>query len=180
MTIPVRILGVDPGTRNVGYGVLEVTTSGTAPRRSATPFRYLECGVIEASPREDLTERIFIVAQALAEVIDEFVPAVMAIEKAFYGRNAASALKLGQARGALMLMARLRALPVFEYAPSQIKQAVTGHGRATKAEIQHRVGTLCQLQRPPATDAADALAIALCHGLQCNWRPSTLAFGQAT
>lgn len=174
---PFRILGIDPGTRKVGYGVLEVAERVRGER---VPFRYVECGVIEVPGHEDLCERIFIVAQTLSEVIEEFAPNVMAIEKAFYGRNAASALKLGQARGALMLMARLRSVRVFEYAPAQIKQAVTGHGRATKAEIQHRVGALCRLQCLPAADAADALAIALCHGFQHEARPSTSALRQAT
>jgi len=176
-----RILGVDPGTRKVGYGLLE--HSGGAGHRATSgqlPWRYLECGVIEVPGSQDLADRIFVVAQTLGEVIDEFSPHVMAIEKAFSGRNAASALKLGQARGALMLLAKLRALHVFEYAPSQIKQAVTGHGHATKAQIQHRVGTLCSLQTPPASDAADALAIALCHGLQLGPTLSTLPRIRAT
>ena len=155
-----RILGVDPGTRTVGYGLLD-----PGPRRlGGLAFRYVECGVIEAPREADLAARLHVVATTLAEIIEEFEPGALAIEKAFTGRNAASALKLGQARGAIMLVATQYELPVFEYAPSSIKRVVFGHGRATKAQIQHRMQTLFRLRRTPLSDAADALAIALCHG----------------
>ena len=154
-----RILGVDPGTRAAGYGLIE------RPRdRASEPFTYLECGVLSAPSTAAVPERIHIIASHLLELIDEFRPDALALEKAFHGRNAASALKLGQARGAIMLLASQRSLPSFEYAPAQIKQSVVGNGRATKQQIQARVQLLFSLQRPPTADAADALAIALCHG----------------
>lgn len=150
-----RILGVDPGTRTVGYAVVDCG--------STTGPTYVECGVLRARPNPDMALRLLGIAEDLAEVMREFRPSVVAIEKAFHGRNAASALKLGQARGALMLLAGQHDLPVFEYAPASIKQAVVGHGRATKAQIQARVQLLFRLSCTPTVDAADALAIALCH-----------------
>lgn len=154
-----RILGVDPGTRTVGYGLLDPRSNGRG-----LPFSYVECGVIKVRATTELSTRLHEVATTLTEIVSEFRPAVLALEKAFYGRNAASALKLGQARGAIMLVGCQLGLPVFEYAPSQIKQVVVGHGRATKAQVQARIQTLLSLQRTPVSDAADALAIALCHG----------------
>lgn len=154
-----RILGVDPGTRAAGYGLIECR-DGTG----RTPFEYLECGVLRPPVEDSIQARIAVIAGHLQELIDEFRPSVLALEKAFYGKNAASALKLGQARGAIMLLASQLELPTYEYAPSQIKQAVVGNGRASKEQIQNRVQLLFRLKRVPASDAADALAIALCHG----------------
>jgi crossover junction endodeoxyribonuclease RuvC len=155
-----RILGVDPGTRTVGYGLLD-----PGPHRpGGLAFRYVECGVIEAPTTADLAARLQVVADTLGEIIDEFRPDALALEKAFTGRNAASALKLGQARGAIMLVATQKKLPVFEYTPSRIKRVAVGHGRATKQQIQQRMQLLFRLRRTPLSDAADALAIALCHG----------------
>lgn len=153
-----RILGIDPGTVCVGYGVIE-----THAQRGGS-FAYIECGVLRPPRTLDVPARIAEVADGLAEVIAELAPHAVALEKAYYGKNAASALKLGQARGAIMLLAAQHRLPTFEYAPSTIKQQVVGHGRATKAQVQARVQMLFRLRRVPSTDAADALAIALCHG----------------
>ncbi len=149
-----RVLGIDPGTRVVGYALVEA--------RGRAAFRYLECGVIR--PRAaDLADRILEIAADMEEVIDAFEPAELAIERAFAGKNAQSALKLGQARGALVLAARRRGLSVFEYAPAAVKRAVAGHGRAPKRAMQERVAFLCGLASLPPADAADALALAICH-----------------
>ena len=153
-----RILGVDPGTRTLGYGVVQAVT-----QTRGLELRYVECGLVRAPVEADMVTRLGVIAGTLGEIIEELRPDELAIEKAFHGRNAASALKLGQARGAIMLLAAQRELPLYEYAPAQIKQVVVGHGRATKAEVQQRVRLLLRMQREPATDAADALAIALCH-----------------
>jgi crossover junction endodeoxyribonuclease RuvC len=155
-----RILGVDPGTRTVGYGLLDPGPRGAG----GLAFRYVECGVIEAPRDADLATRLQVVAGTLEEIIGEFHPDAVAIEKAFTGKNAASALKLGQARGAIMLVATQHGLPVFEYTPARVKSVVVGHGRATKQQIQQRMQLLFRLRRTPLSDAADALAIALCHG----------------
>lgn len=155
---PQRILGIDPGTLCVGYGVIETH----AERGGA--FRYVECGVLRPPRTLDVPDRIAEIASGLTEIIAELKPGAVALEKAYHGKNAASALKLGQARGAIMLLTAQHGLPTFEYAPSTIKQQVVGHGRATKAQVQARVQMLFALRRTPTTDAADALAIALCHG----------------
>ncbi len=153
-----RILGIDPGTLCVGYGVIE-----THDVRGGA-FRYVECGVLRPPRTLEVPERIAEIASGLAEIITDLDPQAVALEKAYHGKNAASALKLGQARGAIMLLAAQHGLPTFEYAPSTIKQQVVGHGRATKAQVQARVQMLFALRRTPSSDAADALAIALCHG----------------
>lgn len=153
-----RILGIDPGTLCVGYGVIEAH-----PARGGA-FAYVECGVLRPSRSLEVHERIAEIAVGITEIIAELKPGALALEKAYHGKNAASALKLGQSRGAIMLLASQHGLPTFEYAPSTIKQQVVGNGRATKAQVQARVQLLFELARTPTTDAADALAIALCHG----------------
>jgi crossover junction endodeoxyribonuclease RuvC len=158
-----RVLGVDPGTLRLGYAVIEI---GGPPTRGLPGLHYVECGVIRAPDERDVGARLFAIACDLAEVIREFEPRAFAIEKAFHGKSAASALKLGQARGALILLAHQHRLPTFEYAPAQVKRAVVGHGAATKAAIAERMKLLFALSRAPASDAADALAIAACHALR--------------
>lgn len=150
-----RVLGVDPGTRVVGYAILDVPAPGR--------FDYVECGVLDVRKQGELGPRLVALAAGLREIIEEFSPAQLAIERAFHGLNAASALKLAEARGALKLVALERGLAVSEYAPAMIKRAVVGRGRATKAEVQARVRLLCRLGSAPKSDAADAVAIAICH-----------------
>lgn len=154
-----RILGVDPGTRVLGYGVVVRHASSRGLR-----FEYLECGVVKTPSGSSMVDRLGVIGETLSEIIAELRPDEVALEKAFHGRNAASALKLGQARGAIMLLAAQHGLPLSEYAPSQVKQVVVGHGRATKHDVQQRVRLLLRLRKEPSSDAADALAIALCHG----------------
>ncbi|MEZ4454443.1 MAG: crossover junction endodeoxyribonuclease RuvC [Nannocystaceae bacterium] len=149
------MLGIDPGTRVVGYGVIDVLAAG---------IRYIECGVLRVDPAEAMARRLRLIADGIAEVIDEHRPTVVALESAFHGVNAMSALKLGLARGAVMVTAARVDLEVVEYPPALVKKAIVGHGRATKQEIQARVRAICQLHREPSSDAADALAIAICHG----------------
>ncbi len=160
-----RVMGVDPGTRVVGYAIVDVPAPGR--------FRYVECGVLKVAAKDPLDARLYELATGLREIISEFQPAWLAIEKAFHGLNAASALKLAEARGALKLVALESQLGVSEYAPAVIKRAVAGHGRATKAEIQARVQALCSLAKAPSSDAADALAIAICH-VQASRLPRAL------
>lgn len=151
----VRILGIDPGTRVVGYGLVDHHPGGRAA--------YVECGVITLEERDPMPLRLSTLARAVAELIAEFTPRVLSLEAAFHGVNASSALKLGQARGAVMVVAAERGLEVAEYPPAYVKRAVVGHGRATKQDVTARVQLLFGLARPPRPDAADALAIALCH-----------------
>ena len=152
-----RILGIDPGTRVVGYGLVDCEARGGAG------FTYVECGVIRLAETDPMPRRLLTLASTLAEIIGEHAPAVVALESAFYGVNASSALKLGEARGAIMLVAAQHGLPVAQYAPALVKRAVVGHGRATKQDVQSRIQLLCRLTREPRSDAADALALALCH-----------------
>lgn len=152
---PYRVLGVDPGTRVVGYGVIDV--------RPGERFAYVECGTLRAAASATVGERLLEICSGMAEVIAELAPSALAIESAFHGLNAASALKLAESRGALKLVAMQAGVPVSEYAPARVKRAVVGKGRATKPEVQARVGLLCGLERWPEPDAADALAIAICH-----------------
>ncbi len=150
-----RILGVDPGTRTVGYGVLDVAIN---------TFAYVECGLLRARASTAMHNRLHELANGLAEVIQQYRPNVLALERAFHGKNASSALALGLARGAIMLIAAQHELDVVEYSPAHVKRAVVGRGAATKADVQGRVALLCGLRKLPATDAADALALAICHG----------------
>ena len=150
-----RILGIDPGTRVVGYAIVDVPAPGR--------FEYVECGVLKVRASDELSARLLELATSVRELIAEFAPAHLAIEQAFHGLNAASALKLAEARGALKLVALEHGLGVSEYAPALVKRAVAGRGRATKAEVQARVRLLCRLGNAPQADAADALAIAICH-----------------
>ncbi|NIP16593.1 MAG: crossover junction endodeoxyribonuclease RuvC [Pseudomonadales bacterium] len=149
----VRVLGIDPGSRITGYGVLEVTGGRT---------RYLASGCIRPSskPFPDRLAEIYI---GIRSVIAEHGPDVLAIEQVFMARNPDSALKLGQARGVAIAAAVQCGLPVHEYAARTVKQAVVGSGRAGKEQVQHMVRAILELPGAPAPDAADALAIAICH-----------------
>ncbi len=163
-----RILGVDPGTRLVGYGLIDRVETlrgrrGSHAAVAGTEFVYVECGVIRLDADDAMPRRLLALAGALTEIIEEHEPAVVALETAFHGINASSALKLGQARGAVMLVCAQHGLAVAEYAPALVKRAVVGHGRASKQDMQTRIQLLCRLAREPQSDAADALALALCH-----------------
>ena len=161
-----RILGIDPGSRVTGYGVLDVD----GPR-----LKYVTCGCI--TPRATaLGERLGTIFEEISQLIAEFVPDEMAIEQVFMHRNAQSALKLGQARGAAIVAAASGRLPVHEYSPTQIKQAATGRGHAAKSQVQHMVQVLLRLEAVPPTDAADALAVAIAHG---HHRETVLRVGSA-
>ncbi|WP_254274753.1 crossover junction endodeoxyribonuclease RuvC [Halomonas sp. 3H] len=147
------ILGIDPGSRITGYGVLDVST--------ATP-RYVASGCIRIQA-DDLAQKLAQVYAGVSELIAVHRPAEFAIEQVFMSKNADSALKLGQARGTAIVCAANHGMPVSEYGPRQIKQAVTGSGRADKAQVQHMVTAILGLSATPQADAADALAIALTH-----------------
>ncbi|MFC1605410.1 crossover junction endodeoxyribonuclease RuvC [Pseudomonadota bacterium] len=148
-----RILGIDPGSRFTGFGIIDVQGD------KATLVRH---GVIRTGAGE-FTERLGVIFAELRELIQEHAPAEVAVETVFVSHNAASALKLGQARGAAVCAAISMGLPVAEYSPRSVKQAIVGRGGADKVQVQHMVSVLLQLQETPAEDAADALAVALCH-----------------
>jgi crossover junction endodeoxyribonuclease RuvC len=153
-----RILGIDPGTRYFGYGVIERLGPGRV--------RYLECGVIEPQRTGELSARLAEIADGLREVIDELRPRVVAVEGVFHGVNARSALQLGHSRGVALATAGACALTVHEYAPATVKRAVAGNGAATKEQVQAMVRALLGLKRAPRLDASDALAVAICHAFR--------------
>lgn len=166
----VRILGIDPGTIHCGYGVIELARDSGAFSRP----RYVECGVIELNPRGDLASRLRALAADMRDVIAEFGPHEVSLESVYHGVNAQSALRLGHARGVIMLIAAEADLPVFEYPPATVKRAVAGNGRAQKSEVSRIVSYLCALKTAPPLDASDALALALCHA-QKRGRPTVSA-----
>jgi crossover junction endodeoxyribonuclease RuvC len=151
-----RVLGVDCGTEYTGFGVVELCHEHT--------LVCLTCGAIKLSPREPLPRRLAIIFERLGCLIQEHHPDNVAIEDVFYALNVKSALKLGQVRGVAMLAASSAGLEVTEYSPLSIKSAVVGYGRAEKPQVQHMVKRLLNLSEiPESPDAADALAIAICH-----------------
>ena len=149
-----RILGLDPGSRRTGYGVIE--------RRGADWVHVAHGCVTVAGAEESLPERLRVIFESLRELIATHVPGEVAIERVFVNRNVDSALKLGQARGAA-LCAVPKGLPVFEYAPRAIKLALVGSGAAEKVQVAHMIRTLLGLQGRITPDASDALAVAVCH-----------------
>ncbi|HUN72178.1 MAG TPA: crossover junction endodeoxyribonuclease RuvC [Steroidobacteraceae bacterium] len=151
---PLRILGLDPGSRRTGYGVIE--------RRGADWVHVAHGCVTVPGPEESLAERLRVIFEGLRELIASLSPGEVAIERVFVNRNVDSALKLGQARGAA-LCAVPKGLPVFEYAPRAIKLALVGSGAAEKEQVAHMIRTLLGLQGRIGADAADALAVAVCH-----------------
>src|SRR6476620_4079363 len=151
-----RVLGIDCGTEYTGFGVVELAPGGR--------LHCLTCGAIQLSPREPLPARLSRIYTRLDELIAEHQPNQVAIEDVFYALNVKSALKLGQVRGVAMLAASSVGLAVVEYAPLTIKSAVVGYGKAEKVQVQHMVARLLNLAEiPEPPDAADALAIAICH-----------------
>lgn len=151
------ILGIDPGSRITGFGLIRV--GGDIP---ANKPQYITSGCIRIKdgPLDQKLKQIF---DSVGELILEFKPDEFAIESVFIAKNADSALKLGQARGAAIVAASHYALPVSEYAARKVKQSVVGSGAADKSQVQHMVKMLLNLKANPQADAADALAIALCH-----------------
>lgn len=147
------ILGIDPGSRITGYGVI---------RQIGAKSEYMGSGCIRAVA-DDLSMRLNQIFNGVSEIITQFQPDYFAIEQVFMAKNADSALKLGQARGAAIVAATQHDLPVAEYSARQIKQSVVGKGNAEKTQVQHMVVQLLKLAKTPQADAADALAVALCH-----------------
>ena len=147
------ILGIDPGSRITGYGIIN---------HNGQTIEYVDSGCIRIAPGE-LPERLKQVYDGIDQVIEAWSPQQVGIEQVFMAKNADSALKLGQARGAAIVAAMNHGLPVSEYSARQVKQSVVGTGSADKEQVQHMVMTMLRLNRKPQADAADALAVALCH-----------------
>jgi crossover junction endodeoxyribonuclease RuvC len=152
------VLGVDPGINTTGYGVIKRGANGA--------ITLLECGVIRTEPSTPLAKRLKEIYQGITEVVAYHKPSAVAVEGVFYAKNVRTTVILGHARGAILLAATMHDLPVAEYSPAEIKNAVVGTGRATKEQVQFMVQRLLRLKEPPKpNDAADGVAVALCH---CN------------
>ena len=149
----VRILGLDPGSRVTGFGVVDAGQAG---------LRYVASGCIRVG-QGAMAQRLLEIHRHVTELVDTYAPGEIAIERVFMHKNPDSALKLGQARGAALCGACHAGAPVYEYAPRAVKQTVTGTGAAAKGQVQHMIKALLTLQGRLSADAADALAIAVCH-----------------
>ena len=158
MTEQRLVLGIDPGSRRTGYGLLAVRDRSVG---------YVASGCIKAEIG-DMPQRLGIIYRGVSELIDQFNPTELAIEEVFLAKNASSALKLGQARGVAIAAAVGGELPVHEYAAKRVKQSLVGTGRGSKEQVAHMVRILLKLPGAPQADAADALAIALCHVNTCQ------------
>lgn len=165
---PRRILGIDPGSRITGFGVIDV---------AGQERRYIASGCIRSPEGSTLAVRIKTILDGIGEVIATYQPTESSVEKVFVNVNPAATLMLGQARGAAMAALVLAGLPIAEYTALQVKQSVVGHGKAAKEQVQAMVVRMLKLSGTPQADAADGLAIALCHA---NHSHSAIAgFAQA-
>ncbi len=150
-----RVIGIDPGTRVVGWGVVEA---------HGGRYRAVDHGALKSNPRHDVPTRLAALVAALREVLVAYAPGEAAIEEAFHGRDATAALRIGEARGALVVALAEHRLSVCGYTNNVIKKAVTGAGRASKQQVQAMVRRVLAMAEPPTPfDAADALAVAVCH-----------------
>jgi crossover junction endodeoxyribonuclease RuvC len=151
----VRILGLDPGSRVCGYGVIDADSD---------ELRYIECGILTAPEDRPMEQRLGEIARGLREVIKELAPAICAVEDVFMHQNPRSALALAQARGMALAVMGLAGLAVASYPPALVKKAVSGSGSADKGQIARMVQALIHLKSLPRADATDALAVAITHG----------------
>jgi crossover junction endodeoxyribonuclease RuvC len=162
----IRVLGIDPGSRVCGYGLVTAT-----PRDE---LACAECGVLDAPADRPMERRLGEIAVGLREVIADLAPDAIALEAVFAHANVKSALALAQARGMVLAIAGLVGLPVFSYAPALVKKTVVGSGRADKEQVARMVAGMVGLRTPPRPDAADAVAIAITHARVCRPSPARL------
>lgn len=149
-----RILGIDPGTGILGFGVIDVEKNSMS---------LVDAGVIKTPVHEEDSVRLETIFDELSEIITESKPTVMSVEKLFFSQNVTTAMSVSQARGVVLLLGKQNKMELYEYTPQQIKQALTGYGKAEKAQIQEMVRTILKLKTiPKPDDAADALAAAIC------------------
>lgn len=150
-----KVLGIDPGSETLGWGIIE---------GEGQKYNLIEYGVVKSSPRVQFSKRLLKIADGVEKLIADYQPDVLSIEEAFYAVNVNVALKLGQVRGAVLVVAERAGLEIGEYAPRLIKQTVVGYGNAEKHQVQEMVRLLLKLKKiPEPHDAADALAAAICH-----------------
>ena len=150
-----KVLGIDPGSETLGWGVVEGEN---------LKYKLVDFGTVKSSPREKFSKRLLKIHEGVKAVIEKFEPDVLSIEESFYGVNVNVVMKLGQVRGAVIVLGELSGLEIAEYSPRLVKQTVVGYGNAEKHQVQEMVRVLLRLQKAPEPhDAADALAIAICH-----------------
>src|SRR3954454_8382193 len=150
-----RVLGIDPGSETLGWGVVD---------GSGSKYVLVGFGTVKSNPKHAFSKRLLNIYNAVAEVLAEHSPDVLSVEDTFYAVNVGVALKLGQVRGTMLLLAEQRGLEIAEYSPRLIKQTIVGYGAAEKQQVQEMVKVLLQMKTVPTPhDAADALAIAICH-----------------
>ena len=154
-----RILGIDPGSRATGYGLID---------KEGNRLIHVDNGVIRPPEKAELPERLLSIFSELNTIISKYAPQQSAIEQVFMSQNAQSALKLGQARGAALLAMATAGLEIGEYSPMQVKSSVVGYGRAAKSQVQQMVKALLNLPEIAQEDASDALAVAICHANSMN------------
>lgn len=155
MIASMRILGIDPGTQKVGFGVIDVV---------GDRYSVVSYGIIQTESSDPMPKRLGIIYQDISELLDQVKPEVVAIEQLFAFRNVTNVITVSQARGVLVLACEQHGLPIAEYTPMVVKQSLTGYGRAEKREVQEQVKDFLDLEKiPRPDDAADALAIAICH-----------------
>jgi crossover junction endodeoxyribonuclease RuvC len=154
MTRPIRILGIDPGLRRTGWGVIDI---------DGTRLTFIACGSVATDERAAIGARLVTIHEGLCGVIADYRPIESAVEATFVNKDAAATLKLGQARGVALLVPAQAGLVVAEYAPNLVKKAIVGAGHCEKAQIRMMVGVLLPKADPASEDAADALAVAICH-----------------
>ena len=160
-------LGIDPGTASTGYGAVAQDIHGG--------LHFLACGVIRTKPEQPMPQRLLEIHQDMVALIEEFQPDYIAVEKLFFGRNVTTAITVGQARGAILLAAAMKGINVAEYTPAEIKQAISGYGNADKRQMQEMVQRLLDLPEiPRPDDAADGVAIAVCHLQHARYQEMTV------
>lgn len=150
-----KVLGIDPGSETLGWGIVEGEN---------LKYKLVDFGTVRSSPREKFSKRLLKVFEGVSSVIEKFQPDIISIEEAFYAVNVNVAMKLGQVRGAVIVLGELKGLEIVEYSPRLVKQTVVGYGNAEKHQVQEMVRLLLRLQKAPEPhDASDALANAICH-----------------
>lgn len=157
-----RILGIDPGTGILGFGIIDIDAKGKPS--------LVDAGVIRTPVKETDSNRLATIYDELHEIITEFKPEVMSVEKLFFARNVTTAMSVAQARGVVLLCGKQHKLELFEYTPMQIKQAISGYGNADKKQVQEMVRVVLGLSEiPKPDDCADALAAAICHSMTTTY-----------
>jgi crossover junction endodeoxyribonuclease RuvC len=154
MTPPIRILGIDPGLRRTGWGVVEI---------AGNRLGFIGCGSVTTNDRESLAVRLLAIHDGLVRILAEYRPHEAAVEATFVNKDAAATLKLGQARGIAMVVPAKAGVPVAEYAPNLVKKSIVGAGHGDKAQVRMMIGVLLPKADPASDDAADALAVAVTH-----------------